>query len=107
MTRVLVRAHGTRCTHVEPSTIKPYVKAALIPFPRPSGARITNRRGRISIVPIVSAFFGIIIRMYFDDHNPPHFHAEHQGQVAVVDFDGRILAGEIDSSTARKLIRQW
>jgi hypothetical protein len=20
-------------------------------------------------------FYGIIIRMYYDDHNPPHFHA--------------------------------
>lgn len=58
-------------------------------------------------VPIISAFFGIIIRMYFADHAPPHFHAEHQGQEAVVDFDGRIIEGEIGSSTARKLIREW
>ncbi len=26
-------------------------------------------------MPEVSRFFGISIRMYFDDHNPPHFHA--------------------------------
>lgn len=58
-------------------------------------------------MPIVSTFFGIIIRMFFDDHAPPHFHAEHQGQDALVDFDGRILEGEIRSATARKLIRQW
>lgn len=58
-------------------------------------------------MPIVSAFFGIIIRMYFDDHPPPHFHAEHQGEDAVVDFEGRIIAGEISSATARKYIRQW
>ncbi|MBW1698073.1 MAG: DUF4160 domain-containing protein [Deltaproteobacteria bacterium] len=24
---------------------------------------------------VISAFFGIIIRMYYDDHNPPHIHA--------------------------------
>ena len=24
-------------------------------------------------MPIISTFFGIIIRMYFGDHNPPHF----------------------------------
>jgi len=58
-------------------------------------------------MPIVSAFFGIIIRMFFDDHNPPHFHAEHQGQEAEVDFEGRIIEGEINSSTARRLIKQW
>jgi hypothetical protein len=58
-------------------------------------------------VPIISAFFGIIIRMYFDDHAPAHFHAEHQGQEAMVGFDGRIIEGEIASATARKLIREW
>lgn len=26
-------------------------------------------------MPEISRFFGISIRMYFDDHNPPHFHA--------------------------------
>jgi hypothetical protein len=58
-------------------------------------------------VPIISTFFGIIIRMFFADHSPPHFHAEYQGQEALVDFDGRIVAGAIKSSTARKLIKQW
>jgi hypothetical protein len=58
-------------------------------------------------VPIISAFFGIIIRMYFDDHAPPHFHAEYHGQEAVISIEGRILHGEISSSTARRLIRQW
>ncbi len=26
-------------------------------------------------MPEISRFFGIIIRMYYDEHNPPHFHA--------------------------------
>jgi len=25
-------------------------------------------------MPTISEFFGILIRMYYDDHNPPHFH---------------------------------
>ncbi|HEV7868389.1 MAG TPA: DUF4160 domain-containing protein, partial [Chthoniobacteraceae bacterium] len=58
-------------------------------------------------VPIVSTFFGIIIRMFFDDHAPPHFHAEHHGQDALVTFDGKIVEGEISSPRARKLIREW
>ena len=45
--------------------------------------------------------------MYFDDHAPPHFHAEHHGQEAVVDFTGRIIEGDISSATARKLMREW
>jgi Domain of unknown function (DUF4160) len=58
-------------------------------------------------VPIISTFFGIIIRMFFDDHAPPHFHAEYHGQDAVVNFDGKILEGEITSPRARKLIKEW
>lgn len=30
-------------------------------------------------MPEVSRFFGISIRMYFDDHHPPHFHALYAG----------------------------
>ena len=28
----------------------------------------------------ISRFFGIIISMYYKDHNPPHFHAEYDGK---------------------------
>jgi hypothetical protein len=58
-------------------------------------------------MPIVSMFFGIVIKMYFDDHNPPHFHAEYQGEKAVFDFRGNILRGDIASKTAVRLIREW
>ena len=58
-------------------------------------------------MPIISTFFGIIIRMFYKEHEPPHFHAEHQGQQAKFDFNGRILAGNIRSRTARNLIRRW
>ena len=37
-----------------------------------AGPTAVQRRGK---VPEISRFFGIIIRMYFDDHPPPHFHA--------------------------------
>ncbi|WP_407635395.1 DUF4160 domain-containing protein [Marinobacter nauticus] len=30
-------------------------------------------------MPTISEFFGILIRMYYDDHNPPHFHAYYGG----------------------------
>lgn len=33
-------------------------------------------------IPEVSRFFGIMIRMYFDEHNPPHFHAVYAGNEA-------------------------
>ena len=58
-------------------------------------------------MPTISIFFGIVIKMFFDDHNPPHIHAEHQGELAVFDFRGNILRGDISSRTAVRLIREW
>ncbi len=58
-------------------------------------------------MPIVSMFFGIIIRMYYDEHNPPHLHAEYQGHKIVLDFRGNILKGDLGSKTALRLVREW
>jgi hypothetical protein len=47
-------------------------------------------------VPEICRFFGIVIKMFFDDHNPPHFHAEYSGDIALIDignlsvFSGRL-----------------
>ncbi len=38
-------------------------------------------------MPELSRFFGISIRMYFDDHNPPHFHAIYSGLEAEFGID--------------------
>jgi hypothetical protein len=59
------------------------------------------------LVPVVAVFFGIVIRMYYREHEPPHFPAEHQGQQATFDFSGTIIAGDLQSRTARRLIRDW
>src|SRR5208283_1484040 len=67
-----------------------------------SGQRYTWVRIE-KLMPIISAFFGIIIRMFYNEHDPPHFHAEHQGQLAVFSFDGEIARGRIRSRTAREL----
>lgn len=37
-------------------------------------------------MPIISTFFGIVIRMFYQEHEPPHFHAEHQVQQAKCNF---------------------
>ena len=58
-------------------------------------------------MPEISRFFGIIIRMFFDEHNPPHIHAEHQGNKAVFDLSGNITRGDLKSRTAIKLVREW
>ncbi len=58
-------------------------------------------------MPIISRFFGIIIRMFYDEHNPPHFHAEYQDKKAMFDFMGNIIKGSLSSRTATKLVREW
>lgn len=58
-------------------------------------------------MPELCRFYGIIIRMYFMDHNPPHFHAEYQGQRA--EFDIRtleLIAGSLPSR-AHALVLEW
>lgn len=58
-------------------------------------------------MPEISRFFGIIIRMYYNDHSPPHLHAEYQESKAVLDFRGSILHGALGSRTALRLVREW
>ena len=58
-------------------------------------------------MPILSMFFGIIIRMYNNgEHNPPHFHAEYQGYKASFNMDGEIVNGEMPKKQV-KLIAAW
>ena len=58
-------------------------------------------------VPRLSEFYGIVIYMYFGDHNPPHFHAiyaEHEALVRI--DDGSLLGGQLPRTAAR-LVEQW
>lgn len=58
-------------------------------------------------MPILSMFFGIIIRMYNNgEHNPPHFHAEYQGYKASFNMEGEIVNGEMPKKQV-KLIAAW
>jgi hypothetical protein len=57
-------------------------------------------------MPEISRFFGIIVRMYYDDHPPPHIHAEYQGNKAKIDFGGNVLLGDLRSKTALIFLRK-
>jgi len=58
-------------------------------------------------VPVISAFFGVVIRMFYQEHEPPHFHAEHRGEQATFNLDGELIAGSIRSRRARRFIEEW
>jgi hypothetical protein len=58
-------------------------------------------------MPRLSAFYGIVIYMYWADHAPPHFHAIYGGSEAQVLIEnGRVLAGSLPRTAAR-LVREW
>ena len=60
-------------------------------------------------MPILSMFYGIIVRMYREvggKHNVPHIHAEYSDQEVVVTFDGEVLEGEIPKNKF-KLLLAW
>lgn len=60
-------------------------------------------------MPVLSRFYGIIIRMYFQqrEHNPPHIHAIYGEHVAVIDFQGKkIIEGELPKK-ALELVMEW
>ena len=37
-------------------------------------------------MPEVSRFFGMIIQMFWDEHNPPHFHVTYEGKTSSIDI---------------------
>ena len=58
-------------------------------------------------MPEISRFYGIIIKMYFKDHNPPHFHAEYQEYEAVFDINTLgLIDGELPKR-AYTLVMEW
>lgn len=58
-------------------------------------------------MPTISTFFGITIRMYFDDHGAPHFHAyyaEHAAKIAIETLE--TLRGQLPRR-ALALVLEW
>ncbi len=42
-------------------------------------------------MPTISAFYGLLIQMFFRDHAPPHFHVKYTEHKAVIDIQGLVL----------------
>ena len=58
-------------------------------------------------MPVISRFYGIVIMMFFKDHNPPHFHAKYEGRIAIFNIQThRLMAGKLPPH-ALKLVREW
>jgi len=58
-------------------------------------------------MPEICRFYGIIIAMYYNEHNPPHFHAKYGEFKAEIDITTlQIIAGELPKR-AKSLILEW
>ncbi len=58
-------------------------------------------------MPTIAYFYGIAIQMFFNDHNPPHFHARYGRAKAIVRIsDGELIAGELPP-LAKRIVREW
>lgn len=58
-------------------------------------------------MPEISRFYGIIIKMFFFDHLPAHFHAEYgEYKVQMNIITGEIIEGEFPARALR-LVREW
>lgn len=69
--------------------------------------------GKIEIevrqMPVISSFYGIIIKMYFaqSEHNPPHFHAYYGNDAATFDIRTlNMIDGKLPPK-ARLLVMEW
>jgi hypothetical protein len=58
-------------------------------------------------MPEISRFFGILIKIFYDDHNPPHFHAEYGDSMALIDMRNlSVFAGWLPPR-ALGLVIEW
>ena len=60
-------------------------------------------------MPELSRFYGIVIRLHYEEkeHNPPHIHARYGKEAASIDIEtGEIISGSLPTN-ARGLVKKW
>jgi len=58
-------------------------------------------------MPTIAVFYGIMIRMYWRDHAPPHLHAIYQGFEALIAIEtGEVIGGELPLNALR-IVKEW
>ena len=58
-------------------------------------------------MPTISAFYGILIRMFFNDHPPPHFHARYGDFEATIDVETLSISEGHLPPRALSLVQEW
>jgi hypothetical protein len=58
-------------------------------------------------MPELSRFYGTVIKMYFDDHPPPHFHAEYGDHEAVIQIRNLAIVAGALPARATGMVLEW
>lgn len=58
-------------------------------------------------MPEISRFFGIVIKMFWNDHDPPHFRAEYGEHKALVEIRGLSVFGGRLPPRVMGLVIEW
>lgn len=54
-------------------------------------------------MPVVVRIDGVVIRMYFQDHNPPHLHGSYGEYEAVFALNGDLLEGTLPKGKVKEV----
>jgi hypothetical protein len=58
-------------------------------------------------MPVIARFYGIVIKMYFNEHGVPHFHAVYGEFNGVFDIETLgMIEGDLPPR-ARKMVKDW
>jgi hypothetical protein len=58
-------------------------------------------------MPEVSRFYGIVIKIFYDDHNPPHFHADYGEYEVLVSINTLAIMGGRLPARAFGMVAEW
>ncbi|MDD5676201.1 MAG: DUF4160 domain-containing protein [Chitinivibrionales bacterium] len=58
-------------------------------------------------MPEICRFYGIIIKMFFNEHNPPHFHAEYGSAEVLIEIETMAVIAGSFPPRALGLVTEW
>lgn len=58
-------------------------------------------------MPTIAQFYGITIRMFYQDHPPPHFHAEYNEYEVIVQINPIVILEGKVPTRVRSMVLEW
>ena len=56
-------------------------------------------------MPEISRFYGVIILMFIDDHNPPHIHVHYAGTRTSITIEDHVVKGSLPKRLQKIVMR--